>query len=82
MLVAEGLSHVEIGGRSHLGSGTVKGHIGAFLTKLRVGGRVQAVLLAQRAGLSGQRVGLLGQWVGLLGQRAGLLGQWAGLLGQ
>ncbi|WP_326731852.1 response regulator transcription factor [Streptomyces phaeochromogenes] len=57
VLVAEGLSNAEIGTRIHLSAGTVKDHVSAILTKLRVGSRVQAALLAQRAGLldDGQR---------------------------
>ncbi|MFJ9565287.1 response regulator [Streptomyces fuscichromogenes] len=51
VLIAEGLSNAEIGGRIHLSAGTVKDHVSAILTKLRVGSRVQAALLAQRAGL-------------------------------
>ncbi|MCX5129416.1 response regulator transcription factor [Streptomyces sp. NBC_00347] len=51
VLLAEGLSNAEIGTRLHLGTGTVKDHVSAILTKLRVAGRVQAALLAQRAGL-------------------------------
>ncbi|MGW1271430.1 response regulator [Streptomyces sp. NPDC002491] len=51
VLIAEGLSNAEIGARVHLSAGTVKDHVSAILTKLRVGGRVQAALLAQRAGL-------------------------------
>ncbi|MFI6374340.1 response regulator [Streptomyces sp. NPDC050546] len=51
VLVAEGLSNTEIGARVHLSAGTVKDHVSAILTKLRVGSRVQAALLAQRAGL-------------------------------
>ncbi|MFJ3307282.1 response regulator [Streptomyces sp. NPDC086549] len=51
VLVAQGLSNAEIGGRIHLSAGTVKDHVSAILTKLRVTGRVQAALLAQRAGL-------------------------------
>ncbi|MDI6102776.1 response regulator transcription factor [Actinoplanes sp. NEAU-A12] len=51
VLLAEGLSNAEIGVRLHLGTGTVKDHVSAVLTKLRVSGRVQAALLAQRAGL-------------------------------
>ncbi|NEB04464.1 response regulator transcription factor [Streptomyces sp. SID13726] len=51
VLIAEGLSNAEIGTRVHLSAGTVKDHVSAILTKLRVGGRVQAALLAQRAGL-------------------------------
>jgi DNA-binding NarL/FixJ family response regulator len=51
VLVAEGLSNAEIGVRVHLGVGTVKDHVSAILAKLRVTSRVQAALLAQRAGL-------------------------------
>ncbi|MET9297087.1 response regulator transcription factor [Streptomyces sp. NPDC003077] len=57
--LAEGLSNADIGARLHLSAGTVKDHVSAILTKLRVAGRVQAALLAQRAGLlregSGER---------------------------
>jgi DNA-binding NarL/FixJ family response regulator len=57
VLIAEGLSNADIGARIHLSAGTVKDHVSAILTKLRVGSRVQAALLAQRAGLldGGQR---------------------------
>ncbi|NLU68670.1 response regulator transcription factor [Streptomyces sp. HNM0574] len=51
VLVAEGLSNVGIGARLHLSAGTVKDHVSAILAKLGVGSRVQAALLAQRAGL-------------------------------
>ncbi|MBZ3900313.1 MULTISPECIES: response regulator [Streptomyces] len=51
VLIAEGLSNADIGTRIHLSAGTVKDHVSAILTKLRVGSRVQAALLAQRAGL-------------------------------
>ncbi|MFJ8048732.1 response regulator [Streptomyces luteogriseus] len=51
VLLAGGLSNADIGTRLHLGTGTVKDHVSTILTKLRVGGRVQAALLAQRAGL-------------------------------
>lgn len=51
VLIAEGLSNAEIGARIHLSVGTVKDHVSAILTKLGVGSRVQAALLAQRAGL-------------------------------
>ncbi|GAA5025450.1 response regulator transcription factor [Streptomyces siamensis] len=51
VLVAEGLSNADIAGRMHLSTGTVKDHVSAILTKLEVGGRVQAALLAQQAGL-------------------------------
>jgi DNA-binding NarL/FixJ family response regulator len=51
VLVAEGLSNADIGARMHLSVGTVKDHVSAVLAKLDVGSRVQAALLAQRAGL-------------------------------
>ncbi|WP_406835734.1 response regulator [Streptomyces sp. AHU1] len=51
VLVAEGLSNGEIGARVHLSPSTVKDHVSTILGKLRVGSRVQAALLAQRAGL-------------------------------
>jgi DNA-binding NarL/FixJ family response regulator len=50
-LVAEGLSNADIGARVHLSVGTVKDHVSAVLAKLGVGSRVQAALVAQRAGL-------------------------------
>ena len=51
VLLADGLSNAEIGSRLYLGTGTIKDHVSAILAKLRVAGRVQAALLAQRAGL-------------------------------
>jgi len=51
VLAAQGLSNTDIGARMHLSVGTVKDHISAVLAKLEVGSRVQAALLAQRAGL-------------------------------
>lgn len=54
VLVAEGLSNAEIGTRVHLSPGTVKDHVSSILNKLRVAGRVQAALLAERAGLLGR----------------------------
>ncbi|MEU7476532.1 response regulator transcription factor [Lentzea sp. NPDC042327] len=51
VLIAEGLSNTDIGAQLHLSVGTVKDHVSAILTKLRVGSRVQAALVAQRAGL-------------------------------
>ncbi|POX38710.1 DNA-binding response regulator [Streptomyces sp. Ru73] len=50
-LIAEGLSNADIGTRMHLSTGTVKDHVSTILTKLEVGSRVQAALLAERAGL-------------------------------
>ncbi|MGW1023791.1 response regulator [Streptomyces sp. NPDC002577] len=50
VLIAEGLSNTDIATRMHLSTGTVKDHVSAILTKLEVGGRVQAALLAERAG--------------------------------
>ncbi|WJV51620.1 response regulator [Streptomyces flavofungini] len=50
-LIAEGLSNADIAARLHLSAGTVKDHASSILGKLRVSGRVQAALLAQRAGL-------------------------------
>ncbi|MEV0200066.1 LuxR C-terminal-related transcriptional regulator [Nonomuraea sp. NPDC050691] len=55
VLVAEGLSNADVGARIHLGAGTVKDHVSAILTKLRATSRVQAALLAQRAGLLEER---------------------------
>ncbi|GAB2714384.1 response regulator [Nocardia thraciensis] len=51
VLLAGGLSNAEIGQRIFLSVGTVKDYVSAILTKLRVGSRVQAALVAQRAGL-------------------------------
>lgn len=51
VLIADGLSNTDIGTRMHLSVGTVKDHVSAILTKLRIGSRVQAALVAQRAGL-------------------------------
>ncbi|GGL62278.1 DNA-binding response regulator [Streptomyces fumigatiscleroticus] len=51
VLVAEGLSNTDIGARMHLSASTVKDHVSSLLGKLEVGSRVQAALLADRAGL-------------------------------
>lgn len=51
VLIAEGLSNADIAVQMHLSTGTVKDHVSAILTKLEVSGRVQAALLAERAGL-------------------------------
>ncbi|WP_432025874.1 response regulator [Streptomyces sp. 1222.5] len=53
VLMAEGLANADIGERMHLSAGTVKGHVSAVLSKLEVGSRVQAALIAERAGLLG-----------------------------
>ncbi|MGY6655451.1 response regulator [Amycolatopsis sp. TRM77291] len=54
-LLSEGMSNTEIAGHIHLSVGTVKDHVSAILTKLGVGNRVQAALVAQRAGLLDSR---------------------------
>jgi DNA-binding NarL/FixJ family response regulator len=51
VLLADGLPNADIGGRLFLSVGTVKDHVSAILAKFDVGTRVQASLLAQRAGL-------------------------------
>jgi DNA-binding NarL/FixJ family response regulator len=51
VLIAEGLSNSDIAARMYLSTGTVKDHVSAILTKLDVTSRVQAALLAERAGL-------------------------------
>ncbi|KUN56041.1 two-component system response regulator [Streptomyces canus] len=51
VLVSEGLSNTDIGSRMHLSTSTVKDHVSALLAKLEVSTRVQAALLADRAGL-------------------------------
>lgn len=50
-LMAEGLSNTDIGSRLHLSTGTVKGHVSTVFEKLHVDNRVQAALVAERAGL-------------------------------
>lgn len=51
VLMAEGLANTDIGERLHLSTGTVKGHVTNVLSKLQVSSRVQAALIAERAGL-------------------------------
>jgi two-component system nitrate/nitrite response regulator NarL len=51
-LVGAGLSNAEIGGRLGLAEKTVKHYMTAILGKLQVGSRVEAALLAYKAGLS------------------------------
>lgn len=53
VLVADGLSNTDIGQRLYLSTGTVKDHVSAIYAKLGVTGRIQAALVAQRAGLLG-----------------------------
>ncbi|GAA1966038.1 response regulator [Kitasatospora viridis] len=50
-LLGEGLANAEIADRLFLGTGTVKDHISAILGKLRAANRVQAAVIAHRAGL-------------------------------
>jgi DNA-binding NarL/FixJ family response regulator len=50
-LLAEGKSNGEISAEVFLGIGTVKDHVSSILTKLEVSNRVQAALVAERAGL-------------------------------
>lgn len=51
-LVATGLSNLEIGQRLHLAEKTVKHYMTNILAKLQVRSRVEAALLAAKAGLS------------------------------
>ncbi|MHC0429619.1 response regulator [Streptomyces sp. O3] len=52
-MLGEGLSNQDIGRRLGIGVGTVKTHVGAILEKTGSDSRVQAALLAHRAGLAG-----------------------------
>lgn len=52
LMLGEGLSNQDIAERLAIGIGTVKTHVGAILEKTGSTSRVQAALLAHRAGLS------------------------------
>ncbi|MEV8021849.1 response regulator transcription factor [Streptomyces sp. NPDC086554] len=51
-LLGQGLSNAEVAQRMHLAHGTVKDHVSAILAKLGGLNRVQAAVLAERAGLA------------------------------
>ena len=67
-LVGAGLSNAEIGGRLGLAEKTVKHYMTAILGKLQVGSRVEAALLAYKAGMIGGEGDVQGD---VRGDRAG-----------
>ena len=50
-LLGQGMSNLDIARRLHVSEGTVKAHVSAILQQLAVRNRVQAAILAYRAGL-------------------------------
>jgi len=52
-LLGKGMSNAEIGGSLHLSEATVKGYVSSVLGKVGATNRVQAALVAYRAGLVG-----------------------------
>jgi DNA-binding NarL/FixJ family response regulator len=50
-LLAKGLTNTNIASRLHLSEGTVRNHVSAILTKLRVADRTQAAVIALQHGL-------------------------------
>jgi DNA-binding NarL/FixJ family response regulator len=50
-LLGAGLSNAQIANRLNIVEGTVKGHVSAILTRLDLGNRVKAAVLAHEAGL-------------------------------
>jgi DNA-binding NarL/FixJ family response regulator len=54
LALADGLANAEIARRLHLSEATVKTHVSRILAKLQLSSRVQAAVLAHRAGLPDQ----------------------------
>lgn len=51
--LAEGLANADVASRLYLSEATVKTHVSRILSKLKLTNRVQAAILAHRAGLAG-----------------------------